>query len=145
MFSSFKKRWNSKFLLAVLIGLFVILQLMIVSSSAQESSPLYGKIEKVLCGNDLPVSQIADYCLVLFEAIDGSPKYGILYDQFDFYFKNEKIDNAYGYIDRNYFQLLKSSALLLELKSFDDSYFYVKSRDNGYNSIAIVNTRKELD
>lgn len=117
---------------------------MIVSSIAQtDNPPLYGKMERMLCGSELPIPEIEDQCLVFFEAIDGSPKYGILYNKVDFFYKRDTLVNKYGYIDRNYFQLLKSSQLLNQLHSYDDSYFYVKSRDNGYNSIVIVNTRKE--
>lgn len=139
--SFIKKKWNSKLLLAVLIGLFVILQLMIVSSIAQtDNPPLYGKMEKLQCGADLPIPEIQDKCLVYFEAIDGSPKYGILYNKEDFFFKPEEIVNKYGYIDRNYFQLLKKSMLLFQLQSLDDSYFYVVSRDNGYSSIVLIDS-----
>lgn len=145
MFSHFflriKKQGMTKFLLALLIGLFIVLQLTIISSIAQTNNPpLYGKMEKLICGKDLNIAEIEDQCLLLFEAIDGSPKYGILYNQVDFYFKIQDIVNKWGYIDRNYFQLLKSSRLLYQLQAYDDSYFYVKSKDNGYNSIVLVDS-----
>lgn len=139
--SDSKKRLNSKLIVAVFVGLFLILQLLIVSSMAQsQNPPLYGKMENLLCGEEIGITEIEDKCLLYFEAFNGSPKYGILFDAKDFYFKKNEIIEKFGYIDRNYFELLKSGKLLYQLQEIDDSYFYVFSKDNGYYSVVIIDS-----
>ena len=129
----------SKLLVIIFLGIFLALQILIVSSMAQsENPPLYGKMENLLCGKEIGVPEIADKCLLFFEAQDGSPKYGILFDAENFYYKKNEIKEKYGYIDRNYFELLKSGRLLYQLQEIDDSYFYVFSKDNGYFSIVLI-------
>ncbi len=136
-----KKRLSSKLLVAIFVGLFFILQLLIVSSIAQnDNPPLYGKMEQLWCNAEIGISEIDDKCLLFFEAKDGSPKYGIIYDAKDFYFKKNEIQEKWGYIDRNYFELLKSGNLLYQLQEIDDSYFYVFSKDNGYHSLVLIDS-----
>jgi hypothetical protein len=136
-----KKRWNSKLLVAIFLGVFLALQILIVSAMAQsDNPPLYGKMENLICKNEIGIEEIDDKCLLFFEAKDGSPKYGIIFDAESFYFKKSEIEEKFGYIDRNYFELLKSGKLLYQLQELDDSYFYVFAKDNGYNSIVLIDS-----
>jgi hypothetical protein len=133
-----RKSVYTRILFYFLIGLFVVLQVLVLSAFAQ-SEPIYGNMEKLLCNKDIGIEELESKCLLFFEAYDGSPKYGILYEESDFYYKADQIVGKRGYIQRDYYELLKSGRLLYQLQDIDDSYFYVMSNDNGYSSITIIN------
>lgn len=138
-FNSVQKKRSilSRLFIYLIIFLFVILQLVVISAMAQ-SSPLYGNMEKLTCKDDIGIYEIRNKCLLLFEAYEGSPKYGILYNADTFIFDADSIVGKRGYIDRSYYELLKSGRLLYQLQSIDDSYFYVMSTDDGSMSITLV-------
>lgn len=132
-----KKSIYVRLFLYFVIFLFIILQLIVVSAMAQ-TAPIYGNMEKLICGDEIGIKEINSKCLLLFESYEGSPKYGILYDSKTFMFNKETIEGKRGYVDRSYFELLNSGRLLYQLQSMDDSYFYVIATDDGSSSITIV-------
>ena len=135
-----QKKLITRFIFPIIISLFLFLHLWLISAFAQEGNmfPLYGKMEQIQCREEIGISELLNSCLLYFESIDGSPKFGIIYDADTFFYNTNDIKNRFGYVDREYFEFLKNSMLLYQLQSQDDSYFYVRALDNGMNSLTIL-------